>query len=88
MPKLEDLLWVIPGAIFIYFYNKYTPDKKITVSGCPYLFILVFIAFFTFYIPGLFIKQIPYLISYGGKWVEVIKVLISMIFSFICMLQV
>lgn len=86
MPEFESLLWVIPGAIFIYFYNKYTPDKKITVSGWPYLFILVFIAFFTFYIPGLFINKISYLTSCGKEWIETIKIFISMILSFLLFL--
>ena len=44
MLDLNTLLWVVPGVIFIYVYNKRRPVDSITVAGWPYLFSLVFIA--------------------------------------------
>ncbi|MDE0151324.1 MAG: hypothetical protein OXK80_02350 [Bdellovibrionales bacterium] len=42
--QLESFLWVIPGVAWIYYYNTFTPHKKITISGWPYLFTIVIIA--------------------------------------------
>ena len=39
--QLEAFLWVIPGVFYIYYYNTFTPHKKITISGWPYLFTIV-----------------------------------------------
>jgi len=47
MLNLESILWVIPGVLFIYFYNKRRPHESISLSGWPYLFFLVVIAAFT-----------------------------------------
>ncbi len=53
MLDLHNILWVIPGFIFIYFYNKFRPDNPtataIELSGWPYLFFLVFIASLTWF---------------------------------------
>ena len=50
MLDLNTLLWVVPGVIFIYVYNKRRPVDSITVAGWPYLFSLVIIALF-FWLP-------------------------------------
>ena len=47
MLDLHDILWVIPGVIFIYFYNRRRPNDTINLSGWPYIFFLVVIAVFT-----------------------------------------
>ena len=47
MFDFHNFLWVIPGVIFIHFYNKRRPNEAIDLSGWPYLFFLVFIAAFT-----------------------------------------
>ena len=51
MLELHNILWVIPGVVFIYLYNRFRPDKKtamaVNLSGWPYLFFLVVIATLT-----------------------------------------
>jgi len=47
MWNLHDVLWVIPGVIFIHLYNKRRTNDTISLSGWPYLFFLVVIASFT-----------------------------------------
>lgn len=54
MLELHNVLWVIPGVIFIHLYNKRRPDDTISLSGWPYLFFLVVIAALT-WLPGEFI---------------------------------
>ena len=53
MLDFHNILWVIPGVIFIYFYNKRRPDNitatTINLSGWPYLFFLVIVAAFTWF---------------------------------------
>ncbi|MDE0118673.1 MAG: hypothetical protein OXM55_01535 [Bdellovibrionales bacterium] len=44
MLELDKLLWVIPGVIFIYTYNKKRPIDSINLSGWSYLFSLVIVA--------------------------------------------
>lgn len=45
--NLHNILWVVPGFLFIYFFNKYRPQESINLSGWPYVFFIVFIAFVT-----------------------------------------
>ena len=47
MLDLNNVLWVIPGVIFIYLYNKRRPNDTISLSGWPYIFFLVVIATLT-----------------------------------------
>ena len=54
MLDLHNVLWVIPGVIFIHLYNKRRPDDTISLSGWPYLFFLVVIAALT-WLPSEFI---------------------------------
>lgn len=47
MLNLDSILWVIPGVVFIYIYNKRRPLEVIDLSGWPYVFCLVVIASIT-----------------------------------------
>ena len=53
MLDFHNILWVIPGVIFIYLYNRFRPDNKtamaINLSGWPYLFLLTFIGAITWF---------------------------------------
>ena len=48
MLDLQNILWVVPGVVFIYFYNRIRPAGSISVSGWPYLFLLVIVAIIPF----------------------------------------
>lgn len=60
MLELHNVLWVIPGVIFIHLYNKRRPDDSISLSGWPYLFFLVVIASLT-WLPAEFIVKVDIL---------------------------
>ena len=47
MLNLHNILWVVPGIIFIFIYNKRRPETNINLSGWPYVFFLVFMASIT-----------------------------------------
>ena len=47
MLTLDNILWVIPGVTFVFLYNILRPSGSIQLSGWPYIFLLVFIAFLT-----------------------------------------
>ena len=47
MLNIYNILWVIPGIIFIFIYNKTRPEQAIVLSGWLYVFSLVFIASLT-----------------------------------------
>ncbi len=47
MLNLENILWVVPGVLFIHFFNKYRPQESISLSGWPYVFFIVVIATLT-----------------------------------------
>ena len=47
MLNLQNILWVIPGVVFIYLYNRRRPNDAISLSGWPYIFFLVIIAALT-----------------------------------------
>ncbi len=53
MLELHNVLWVIPGVIFIYLYNRFRPTlptaTAIRLSGWPYLFFLVIVATLTWF---------------------------------------
>ena len=91
MLDLHNILWVIPGVFFIYFYNKRRPDDTISLSGWPYFFFVVVIAFFT-WLPAEFITQflcmnIEILNENQNKLLQlVIITLISLFFTFIMLL--
>ena len=71
LPQLDTFLWVIPGAFYIYYYNIFTPHKNIKISGWPYLFTIVIIAF---------------VISIPGYFLDSYKKLFSSIIIYICLL--
>ncbi len=47
MLNLNDILWVVPGVIFIHFFNRRIPAQAIDLSGWPYVFFIVVIATIT-----------------------------------------
>ena len=53
MLDLINVLWVIPGVIFIYLYNRFRPNEPaataINLSGRRYLSFLIFIAALTWF---------------------------------------
>jgi len=57
---LHSILWVIPGVIFIYFYNRFRPDNAkavaIDLSGWPLIFCLVVIAVPTWFLAELIVS--------------------------------
>ena len=57
MLELHNVLWIIPGVIFIYLYNKRRFGDSISLSGWPYLFFLVVIASLTWLPAEFFSKE-------------------------------
>ena len=47
MLNVNDILWVVPGVIFIHFFNRRIPSQAIDLSGWPYVFFVVVIATIT-----------------------------------------
>ena len=45
MLELCNILWVIPGIIFLHFYDRHVIPVNPKKDGWPYVFFLVFIAF-------------------------------------------
>ena len=62
MLDLNNVLWVIPGVIFIYLYNRFRPNEPaataINLSGWPYLFFLVVIATLTWFPSNLIVVEL------------------------------
>ena len=79
MLELQNILWVIPGVIFIYIYNKRKPADSITVSGWPYVFLLVFIAVFTWLPVEILLKT---KLSAVGAWKGFIASIVSGLIAF------
>ena len=81
MLDLHNILWVIPGFIFIYFYNKFRPDNPtvatIELSGWPYLFFLVVIASLTWFPAELIVD----LYNNDSLIKEAITLLVSILFT-------
>ena len=44
MLELYNIIWVVPGVVFIHVYNKRRPALSINLSGWSYIFSLVIIA--------------------------------------------
>ena len=57
MLDLGNILWVIPGVVFISIYNRRRPKQAINLLGWPYIFSLVIISTVT-WLPAEFIIQI------------------------------
>ena len=92
MLELYNVLWVIPGFIFISLYNKKGPEKAINLSGWSYIFSLVLLAFLT-WIPAEIIAEgfkikAPYWVepSMEDKISQIQTVLIAIFFSFMLLL--
>ncbi len=87
MLELHNVLWVIPGVVFIHLYNKRRPDDAISLSGWPYLFFLVVIATLT-WLPAEFIVKSDFLsiktffVSNTGVNEKTIILLIAIICAF------
>ena len=62
MLDLHNILWVVPGFLFIHSFNKLRPQGSISLSGWPYVFFIVVIATFTWLPAQWMIKEeiIPY----------------------------
>ena len=87
MLDLNNVLWVIPGVIFIYFYNRRRPTSKtpaITLSGWPYLFLLVIIASLTWFPAEWITKDVFSVDEILSQ--KLITLLISVVFLFILLL--
>ena len=67
MLNINNVLWVIPGIVFIYFYNQHRPISAIRLSGWSYLFFLVFIASIT-WVPADIVSKQPSEWIYG--WIK------------------
>ena len=79
MLELHNLLWVVPGVVFIHVYNKRRPIDSINLSGWSYLFSLVIIAVFTWLpIEILFQNKLDDF----GKWGILIQPAVSGLLSF------
>ena len=82
--ELEKLLWVIPGVIFIYQYNKRRNSEVINLSGWSYIFALVTVASITWLpIDILFSYVIEHFsISISSKMKVFLLAVFSSFFSF------
>ena len=56
MLDFHNILWVIPGFIFISIYNRNRPGRALNLSGWSYIFSLVFIASLT-WLPAEFLSK-------------------------------
>ena len=87
MLDFYGILWVIPGVIFIYIYNKFRPDSTtamaVNLSGWPYLFFLVVIAALTWFPAELIVDLFKGSLS-GNKLIQKLCILLlSMCFVYI-----
>ena len=93
MVDLYDILWVVPGVIFIHLYNKRRPEDTINLSGWPYLFLLVIIASLTWLPAGSMIAS--NVLNIKSLFVNMMKIdertiqlLIAVVFAFMLFLFV
>ena len=82
--NLHNILWVIPGVIFILLFNKYRPRQTISLSGWPYVFFVVMIASLT-WLPAEWILK-EFLTCVFNKENTAIKLIISLFLSYILFL--
>ena len=82
MLNLEDILWVIPGVYFVYIYNRRRPNEIISLTGWSYLFLIVFVAVFTWMPAEGIVNWIgQYSLFKSGILKTIITVMISIILS-------
>lgn len=77
MLELQELLWVLPGVIFIHVYNKKRPADNINLSGWSYIFSLVVIATITWLPFKIWLSE-----KYFGEWKILYVTFLSVILSF------
>lgn len=56
MLDFHNILWVIPGVVFVSIYNRNRPGRALNLSGWSYIFSLVFIASLT-WLPAEFLSK-------------------------------
>ena len=86
MLSLENILWVIPGIIFIFGYNRLRQDGRIDLSGWPYVFFLVLIAAITWLPAERLITNYPSCFTFASKTDSTL--LVSIFFSFLLLVLV
>ena len=81
MWNLQDIIWVAPGIVFVFFYNRIRPKYAIRLSGWSYVFFLVGVAAVT-WLPAESIIKISFPNQFGelSTWATL---LISITFSII-----
>ena len=85
MWNLQDIIWVVPGVVFIFLYNRRVRlNHSIRLSGWSYVFFLVGVAAVT-WLPAESIIQasLPNQSSELSIWATLLILLISTIFSII-----
>ena len=86
MLNLYDIFWVIPGIVFVYFYNKRRPVNFVSLTGWQYVFFLVLIAAFTWTPAEIIMEAISREADFLGLylktpvWRSWVTLLISLIF--------
>lgn len=81
MLELHSILWVIPGFIFIYLYNKLRPTQQIQLSGWPYVFLLVVIASITWLPAEMFAEWLAKVFAFESDFKQLGTLIISVIIS-------
>ena len=91
MLEIYNILWVVPGVIFVSIYNRSRPGQAINLLGWPYIFSLVILSVVTWF-PAEFLSQffsieIEVLNSTQNKLLNISVVLgFSVIFTFFWLL--
>ena len=88
MFNLYDILWVVPGVIFVHFFNKNRPTQAISLSGWPYVFFIVVIAALT-WLPAEFVVSVDFIEKFisDEKFVQKI-IMYCVVYIFCCTLIV
>lgn len=79
MLTIDNILWVIPGVVFVNAYNRIRTLNHIDLSGWPYVFFLVLVASAT-WIPARFLVQEYGLFVDGYKNESILLVAILFVF--------
>ena len=88
MLNLHQIIWVLPGFIFLSIYNRKKPEHAINLSGWSYVFSLVFIASITWLPAELVFKEFGFRIfnTESKLMLEAQILVVSISFSFIWLL--
>ena len=76
MLSIENILWVIPGVVFIFLYNRLRSLERSSLSGWPYVFLLVLIATIT-WLPAEWIVKKYFCFEYN----RCLTIVLSIVFS-------